>query len=95
MTNKVYNISAQVLMYAMLATLLMAVGLSLLMGWLAWNAMSDATEARAALHQSQDTARTCRIALERMDAKMELVDRWVLTARGLRNGESAATGGDR
>ena len=86
-----YNISGQVLLYAMLCTLLLAVVLCLSMGWLAWGSTRDATRLQAELHQARDDARTCRIALERMDAKMELVDAWVLGAKKIRD-ESAGGG---
>ncbi len=92
MAEHVYNISARVLVYSMLCTLLLAVAVSAAMGWLAWISQHEAAELRQQQYQMKDAQRICRIALERADAKMELVDDWITNAR--RYHSDPGTGGE-
>lgn len=87
----VYSISGSVLFYGMACSLLAAVSLALVMGWLAWVAMHDVdglydrmAEYKDSAHAARQATARSRLDLARCEAQMELADRWVLGARKLR-----------
>lgn len=90
--HSVYNVSARVFVYGTLCTLTAVLALSVFMGYLAWISQHDAADLRLQLADTRQSNRTCQIALERMDSKMELVNKWVLGAHKLRRGSTSVGG---
>lgn len=78
------TITVHVLFYGMACTLLTALCLAAAAAWLAWSATQDLRHLQEDLLTARATSRACRIALERADAKLEVVDEWILGAHKLR-----------
>ena len=86
------HIGVRVMIYGMLCTLLVSVALTACMGWLAWSSMSRATEnAERLLHVRQDIIR-CRTAVTAAQAKLELVEKWVMGNKRVRTPPTAQGG---
>lgn len=82
MSERIYSVSAAVLVYGMAATLMVSLVLAAIMGWLAWSSMTELSSIQAEIGAAHNSLRVSRIALERCDAKLEIVDTWILGARG-------------
>lgn len=83
---------ARIMIYMLTAMLLVAVGLAVAFGWVAYAAMNESATFREAAHDAQSNSQRCRIQLERADAKLEAVRNLFLYARGEKPDEEGVGG---
>ncbi len=90
-SQRVYSISGSILFYGMACTIVAAIGLALTMGWLAWTVMRDndslynrMDEYRDAANAARQATSRSRLDLARCEAKLDVVDKWILGGRKIR-----------
>jgi len=69
-----YSISGHVFAYALLCTLAVSLAMTLVMAFLAWSTMRESRQLQVQAQKAQESSDSCHVALERADAKLEMVD---------------------
>lgn len=95
MDEEVGTLSSRVFVYATLATVAASLALAFAFGAAWWFATREADGLRAAAIEARLSEQTCRIAVERLDARLDQYEEWVVAAGPRkRTSDSAGMGGE-